>query len=96
MVCGGDFNRILYLYEKRGMRDRNASQRTRFIEALEDAGMHDLGYQESDFTWYNRRKGTTAVWSSLWSMRNGRFSFQELKYTMDNQLSQTTVHLWCY
>jgi hypothetical protein len=53
----GDFNEILFSYEKKGGRDRNQSCMDRFREALEFYELH-LGFEGNIFTWRNHNHCT--------------------------------------
>ncbi|KAL4297847.1 hypothetical protein GQ457_12G017420 [Hibiscus cannabinus] len=47
----GDFNATLTMEDRKGCSNSSASDHD-FIVTLFDAGLHDLGYQGPDFTWY--------------------------------------------
>ena len=52
-LCAGDFNEILFEFEKEGGAPKPQSQMDKFRETLEDCGLHDLGFQGDPFTWRN-------------------------------------------
>jgi exonuclease III len=52
-ICAGDFNEILMQCEKEGGTARTQIYMDRFNEALEDCGLHDLGFTGDPFTWHN-------------------------------------------
>jgi hypothetical protein len=52
-LCMGDFNEVLFQYEKQGGAARLQRCMGMFKEALEDCGMEDLGYSGDMFTWCN-------------------------------------------
>lgn len=54
-MCAGDFNEILFQHEKEGGREKPQSCMDRFKEALEDCGLHDLGFTGDVFTWRNQQ-----------------------------------------
>jgi endonuclease/exonuclease/phosphatase family metal-dependent hydrolase len=51
-VVMGDFNEILYSFEKEGGRTRPNKFRLAFQEALINCGLSDLGYTGEKFTWH--------------------------------------------
>ncbi|KAK4383569.1 putative mitochondrial protein [Sesamum angolense] len=52
-LCAGDYNEILKRDEKQGGVDRLQWQIQNFRSALQSAGLHDLGFVGSPFTWCN-------------------------------------------
>jgi exonuclease III len=52
-LCIGDFNEILYSWEKEGGCPKPQQQMDRFKEALEFCGLDDLGFSGDAFTWRN-------------------------------------------
>jgi hypothetical protein len=52
-MCAGDFNEILFSYEKEGGRQRQQQCMDRFRETLEHCQLNDLGYEGDCFTWRN-------------------------------------------
>jgi hypothetical protein len=52
-LCSGDFNEILFGCEKEGGPPRSESNMQRFRMALEDCGLHGLGFVGDPFTWRN-------------------------------------------
>lgn len=77
-LCAGDFNEILYGYEKQGGQPRVQACLDRFREALEVCGVQDLGFEGDRFTWRNhchpadryvRERLDRAVASQNWCRR---------------------------
>ena len=64
-MCIGDFNEILYAYEKQGWLDRPKRQMLGFCDALDFCRLKDLGYNGYPFTWCNRSLGNQNVWIQL-------------------------------
>lgn len=56
-VVFGDFNEILYSYEKLGGAKREVRQMEAFRECLNKCGLVDLGFVGQKFTWCNGRDG---------------------------------------
>jgi exonuclease III len=52
-LCAGDFNEILYDWEKEGGAPRSQSSLDKFRLALEDCELSDLGFKGDAFTWRN-------------------------------------------
>lgn len=52
-LCAGDFNEILFSYEKQGGAARHQSLMDRFRVVLDECGMDDLGFKGDTFTWRN-------------------------------------------
>lgn len=52
-LCLGDFNEILFDYEKEGGQPRPAGCMERFRNALADCNLDDLGFMGDIFTWRN-------------------------------------------
>jgi exonuclease III len=52
-ICIGDFNEVLYAWEKEGGAARPQVCMDRFKQALDDCGLSDLGFQGDPFTWRN-------------------------------------------
>ena len=52
-LCCGDFNEILFSYEKEGGPPRAEACMEKFRQALEDCELHDLGFVGDAFTWRN-------------------------------------------
>jgi hypothetical protein len=52
-LCVGDFNEILFAWEKEGGVPKPQAQMDNFKMALEDCGLRDLGYVGDTFTWRN-------------------------------------------
>ncbi|MBA0671620.1 hypothetical protein Goklo_025395 [Gossypium klotzschianum] len=50
LVCG-DFNEIMYGFEKRGGLPRNERRMKSFRKTLEDCQLYDVGFEGSWFTW---------------------------------------------
>lgn len=52
-LCAGDFNEILYSWEKEGGQPRAQSCMDKFKMALEGCELTDLGFKGDVFTWRN-------------------------------------------
>ena len=65
-VCIGDFNEILYAYEKQGWLDRLERKMLGFRDTLDFCKLKDLGYNGYPFTWCNWRPGNQNVWIQLY------------------------------
>ncbi|KAL0446061.1 UNVERIFIED_CONTAM: hypothetical protein Slati_1734000 [Sesamum latifolium] len=55
-ICVGDFNEILYDYEKEGMHPRAQWQMNEFRQCLTDCELQDMGFKGAPFTWCNNRE----------------------------------------
>ncbi|KAF4347816.1 hypothetical protein G4B88_012929 [Cannabis sativa] len=64
-ICGGDFNEILSINEKKGGSDRSMSAMTEFQNALDRCSLADLGFEGQCFTWLNKRQGGAHVQERL-------------------------------
>lgn len=60
-VCFGDFNEVLYAYEKAGRRGCNINQMTVFLEACNICNLEDMSATGVKFTWSNGRRGAANV-----------------------------------
>lgn len=54
-LMAGDFNEVLYAYEKVGGRPKSQRCMDAFRGVLEECGMDDLGYKGDMFTWRNNQ-----------------------------------------
>ncbi|CAL9004798.1 unnamed protein product [Prunus brigantina] len=54
-LCAGDFNEILWSFEKSGGRDASVYQSRFLRQFMDNAGLIDLGFQGQKFTWRNNR-----------------------------------------
>lgn len=54
-LCPGDFNEIIFQYEKEGGCLRPQAQMDSFREAIDFCDLHDLGYEGDIFTWRNQQ-----------------------------------------
>lgn len=62
----GDFNCIIGANEKRGGRQfTGLAEIAKFRSFISSAGVLDLGFSGPQFTWYNKRQGSTRVWKRL-------------------------------
>lgn len=52
-LVGGDFNEILFYWEKMGGQSRVPSQMAGFADTLDDCGLKDLNFKGNQFTWCN-------------------------------------------
>ncbi|KAF4379607.1 hypothetical protein F8388_023624 [Cannabis sativa] len=64
-ICGGDFNEILSISEKKGGADRSLSAMAEFQQALDKCSLVDMGYDGQCFTWLNKRQGAAHVQERL-------------------------------
>ncbi|GJZ02918.1 reverse transcriptase [Tanacetum coccineum] len=64
-VCFGDFNKVLYSFEKVGARGCNMRELEAFAASCQDCNLYDLRYRGTSMTWSNRRRGTTNVQKRL-------------------------------
>jgi len=60
-LIGGDFNQVLFHFEKRGGVSKSQAILDMFGETLEACGLYDLGFTGYDFTWENRREGADII-----------------------------------
>ncbi|KAA3468220.1 reverse transcriptase [Gossypium australe] len=73
-LVSGDFNEILYPFEKSGGQLREERRMVAFREALEDCQLMDLGFQGPWFTWERGNLPETNIRERLdrgWLMRIG-------------------------
>lgn len=56
-MCAGDFNEILWSYEKLGLGLRQEGIMKEFRDVLDECGLMDLGYVGEKFTWKGKRVG---------------------------------------
>ncbi|KAL9680173.1 hypothetical protein QQ045_018051 [Rhodiola kirilowii] len=61
----GDFNEVMFSYEVKGRRERQAWQMNNFRSCLPNCGLTDLGYDGDRFTYSNRRRGDDEVSARL-------------------------------
>jgi hypothetical protein len=52
-MCIGDFNEILYSFEKQGGVPKPQAQMDKFRDALDYSNLQDLGFEGDMFTWRN-------------------------------------------
>lgn len=65
-IVAGDFNCIVGTSEKRGgRRFVDNSESREFRTFISSAGLLDMGFSGSQFTWCNNRHGTARVWERL-------------------------------
>ncbi|XP_075485270.1 uncharacterized protein LOC142524991 [Primulina tabacum] len=64
-LVGGDFNEILFDYEKRGGISRNLKQMSDFVDVIYDSGLQDMPFAGDSFTWCNRRGGEETILARL-------------------------------
>ncbi|KAA3479286.1 Exo_endo_phos domain-containing protein [Gossypium australe] len=73
-MVSGDFNEILYSFEKSRGQLREERRMVAFREVLEDCQLIDLGFQGTWFTWERGNLPETNIRERLdrgWLMRNG-------------------------
>ena len=63
-VCG-DFNVVMASHEKQGGRPFNNFEGLEMMTFMEEAGVFDVGFFGSSFTWCNNRRGTARLWKKL-------------------------------
>lgn len=61
----GDMNQILFEAEKEGGVAKSQREMTDFREALDDCGLHDLGFHGKPFTWWNKQAEDFAIFERL-------------------------------
>jgi hypothetical protein len=54
-MCIGDFNEIMFSFEKQGGAPRPQSQMNNFRNALDFCNLQDLGFEGDIFTWRNNK-----------------------------------------
>lgn len=89
-LISGDFNEILYTYEKVGGALKEEGRKERFRKVLEDCSLHDIGFSRNWFTW--EREGCLRVrilknsWigggSSKWLERFPLANIQHLPHSL--------------
>lgn len=88
----GDFNEILFSFEKKGSRLREERQMRDFREVLEECDLCDLGLSSSWFTWERGRLSSNnirerldrGVANSLWWEKFPTFSIQHQNHSISN------------
>lgn len=60
-VCAGDFNEILFGFEKSGGVMRDSRKMNDFRLAIQDCGLEDIGYKGHRFTWTNNQSGNQNI-----------------------------------
>ncbi|KAA3477604.1 reverse transcriptase [Gossypium australe] len=73
-MVSGDFNEILYSFEKSGGQPRKERRMAAFCEVLDDCQLMDLGFQGTWFTWERGNLPETNIKERLdrgWLMRSG-------------------------
>ncbi|KAL8507009.1 hypothetical protein ACS0TY_017768 [Phlomoides rotata] len=56
-LCLGDFNEILWSWEKKWGNCSRTHQMDTFRQTISDLNLHDLGFQGNKFTWSNNSEG---------------------------------------
>jgi len=64
-VCMGDFNEILYYWEKRGRRMADKSRMQAFQNCINDCSLMEIDCKGCAFTWSNNREGDHLVQEKL-------------------------------
>ncbi|KAL5854783.1 hypothetical protein ACOSQ4_004585 [Xanthoceras sorbifolium] len=64
-LCGGDFNELLHIEEKRGGNERTGPGMFNFRSIVELCDFVDLGFSWPLFTWNNKRGGSRNVQERL-------------------------------
>ncbi|KAL5798206.1 hypothetical protein ACOSQ2_003026 [Xanthoceras sorbifolium] len=60
-LIAGDFNEIIYSFEKVGELLRSARLISDFRNVLDDCALEDLGFRGNQFTWCNGREGADFI-----------------------------------
>jgi len=82
-LCVGDFNEILYSWEKVGKREADQHRIAAFRELLNDCSLMDIDTKGCAFTWANNRDGENLVKKRLdraLCTMEWRITFQMLKW----------------
>ena len=61
----GDFNEILYLFEKMGGNQGNISRMQDFGDFIDNCHLLDLESFELPYTWFNKRKDSASIFEML-------------------------------
>lgn len=64
LVCG-DFNTVVYSWEKAGGNRVDQNSALEFLEFMEINNLADMGYTGSTFNWFNKRYGNARIYSRL-------------------------------
>ncbi|KAK6142941.1 hypothetical protein DH2020_023289 [Rehmannia glutinosa] len=73
-LCVGDFNEILFNFEKIGGRVRDENKIQNFHSAIQEANLEDLGYTGFSFTWTNGKSGEENIQERLnWFLANSEW-----------------------
>ncbi|KAL8529798.1 hypothetical protein ACS0TY_007021 [Phlomoides rotata] len=60
-MCAGDFNGVLYGFEKMGGVPRGETRMCAFRDYLERSGLSDLGFVGHAYTWSNKQSGVRNI-----------------------------------
>jgi hypothetical protein len=83
-VVIGDFNEILFSYEKEGGNPRPQPYMQNFREALMDCNLEDIGFMREPFTWKRgqlRERLGRAMANGDWIIMHPGAVLQHLEYT---------------
>ena len=85
-MCLGDFNEIMYDYEKQGGALRPARQMVEFQEMIHDCGFLDMPFIGPRFTW-TRRFGSDIIAERLDKSLVNKIWFDRFLFSRDEHLS---------
>ncbi|VVA22859.1 Hypothetical predicted protein [Prunus dulcis] len=60
-ICIGDFNEVVYEWEKSGGRDRSRLTMDAFKDVFNNSALCEVNYIKPHFTWWNGREGNAMV-----------------------------------
>ncbi|MBA0754246.1 hypothetical protein Gogos_020267 [Gossypium gossypioides] len=91
MVCG-DFNEILYGFEKRGDLSRENGRMEAFRKVLEDCNLRDMGFSGSWFTWKRgnlpeiniQERPDTGVATKEWLSLFSKFQIRHMSHSFSD------------
>lgn len=78
-LCVGDFNEILYPWEKMGKRPVNQFRMMSFRAVVNDCEFTELESHGCKYTWMNNKQGKSLLrknWTEWYALWNGDFCFQ--------------------
>lgn len=82
-LVSGDFNEIMYSFEKKGGQPMEEKKMAEFREVLKDCQLIDVGYSGAWNTWregINQKRILKKDWIGVLRMKNGWKFFQEVRY----------------
>ncbi|KAL8543246.1 hypothetical protein ACS0TY_003964 [Phlomoides rotata] len=66
----GDFNLVMYGFEKKGDRRHDEARSRSFRDCLDGCGLQDLGFEGNRFTWTNKQAGVRNIQQRLDRVRH--------------------------